>query len=779
MTATGISRKHVAALGCLALVLCVAALWPNPQPASSQAGDPVARSAAYLRENASRLGLQPGLQDLQLLGVREGLSSYHVRYQQTLGGVPVFGRFLTVSLPKDPGAPAPSVATSRYRPGITPSPAVPTLAQADALAVVRNSVSLSSGNLRGPVSVGLVYYPTGAGRGSEHVLAWQVVAPTLEPLGSWLFVLRADSGGVLLRQNLLSLDTVQVFDPNPTKASGGLIPPPDDCDGAANESALSSQYTNGTLLGLNAGQNRLIGRFADLSAPGIAGGYKPAGVADEPSHNFVYGCDDDRFEEVMVYHHVDTLQRKIQSLGFSGASGIIDRPIPAHAHYFPDCNAFYDPVSLGIHFGDGDLCSPSADAGEDADVIVHEYGHAIQDDQVPGWGFGAQADVWQAWAMGEGFGDFLPGAVFGDPCLGEWFNIGETACGGSPGLRSLDNSAVYNGSSVINLPTWCSASSDPHCAGLVWGGALWDLAQAMGGDQAARDTAVTLVLDSQFYLDPQSTFTEAAAAIRQSDTLLYGGAHVATIDAVFSARGISSAGAVSDFPYAYLRIAHPSRGDLNVQLQVGTDVGSPICTVNIVDPTPPDKGDDLVGYQDLSGDPCAVHLPPSPSTPWHLEVSDAFIGSAGTIEQFEIVLSGSTRCIATDVPVAIPDHDGFVYSTIDCSATFSSPGDTDGDTILDTSDTDDDDDGYGDTMELFVGTDHLVPCDDGVSLPDWPPDFDDDRTVTISDLLPFKPHFGAASPSDSVYDARYDLNMNGAINIADLIPFKPAYGQGC
>jgi Zn-dependent metalloprotease/subtilisin-like proprotein convertase family protein len=768
-------------LAALAVTMGILTVWADTAPAGSQGDGPLARAEAHLRGNADRLGLRSDLHDLRLIGIREGLSGQHVRYQQTLHGVPVFGRFLTVSLPKDQRSPVPPLVTSRYRPRIRAGPSAPSLTAQEALNAVGSSVSLLPGNLRGAVSVDLFHYPIGGYKGEEHVLSWQVVAPTVEPLGSWLFVLRADSGEVLLRQNLLRSDSGQVFNPNPAKSSGGLIPPPDDCDSSGNESALSSEYASRTLRGINTGQDRLIGEFVDLSAPGITGAYKPAAAADEPSHNYAYGCDDDRFEEVMVYYHTDTLQRKIQSLGFSGASGIIDRPIPAHAHYVSDCNAFYDPVSLGMLFGDGDICSSSADAAEDADVIVHEYGHAIQHDQVPGWGFGLEA--WQARAIGEGFGDFLPAAVFGDPCLGEWFSVGKTACGGSPGLRSLDNAAYYDGSSVINLPSWCSDSSDPHCAGLVWGGALWDVVQALGGDQAARDTVLTLVLDSQFYLDPQATFAEAAAAIRQSDTLLYGGTHVTTIDSTFSARGISSTGAVSDFPYAYLRIIHSYRGDLDVHLQVGADVNSPVCTVDVWEPDFGDFADDLVGFLDLSGDPCAAFLPPSPATPWHLEVRDVFSGDTGTIEQFEIVLSGTVRCVATDVPVPVPDNDGFVYSTLDCSTTVSAPGDADGDTIPDTVDTDDDNDGFSDTIELLVGTDHLDPCADTPTASDeaddrWPPDWDDSQSINILDVLQFKPRFGSSS-SDAAYSPRFDLSADDSIDLLDLLPFKPYFGDTC
>jgi hypothetical protein len=138
--------------------------------------------------------------------------------------------------------------------------------------------------------------------------------------------------------------------------------------------------------------------------------YKPAGVADEPSRNYIYACNDGRFEEVMVYYHVDATQRKIQALGFSGVNGILDHRVSAHAHYFSDCNAFYDPASPGIHFGDSVGCSPATETAEHADVIVHEYGHAIQDDQIPGFGFGFGSgnEVGEAWAMGEEFSSWPP-----------------------------------------------------------------------------------------------------------------------------------------------------------------------------------------------------------------------------------------------------------------------------------------------------------------------------------------------------------------------------------
>ena len=66
-------------------------------------------------------------------------------------------------------------------------------------------------------------------------------------------------------------------------------------------------------------------------------------------------------------------------------------------------NSFFRDTKTDITLGKGGV-----DDAEDAEVIVHEYGHSVQDDQVPG--FGTSPD---AGAIGEGFGDYLAVAVVG------------------------------------------------------------------------------------------------------------------------------------------------------------------------------------------------------------------------------------------------------------------------------------------------------------------------------------------------------------------------------
>ena len=665
-------RRHIRWLIICALAAVVgAALWAlgATYTASSQSVDPEGIARAYLAGHQP-FALAGSVEDnLELLTIQESPAAYHVRLQQVLGGLPVFGGYTTVNISKKTDQV--TLALDRRAPGAVASTAGVQIDRALAIGLAEEAVEFKKP--RGAATAEQVYFPL---EGS-HILAWQVLLPALEPLGDWLVVVQADGGHVLLRQNLLRFDSGQVFDPNPVVTSAGSVPPPSDCDSAANASTLAPQYRTRTLLGIQDGQNKLKGSYVDLTAPGILGSLNPAGVADEPSRNYVYSCDDPRFEEVMVYYHIDTTQRKIQSLGFTGKSSILAHPIPAHAHFdpglpppgFPDfaCNAYFSGLDAGLHFGDFPArCVYLADTAEDADWIIHEYGHAVQDDQVPGWGLSEQGS-----GMGEGFGDFLAAAMTGNPCWSEWVNVGTTACAGQGGLRWLGNSNVYPGDFVACPNDPDSGIEEPHCTGKIWGGALWDLVEALGSNQAARDLALTLVLDSHFYLDPLSGFSEAAAAIRQADIDLFGGAHVSTIESVFAGRGIAM-GSVSDFPYVYFRIRHTFRGDLAVQLKVG-QIASPDCSIVLWSPNPFNDTDDLFGAAELTGTACEPYLPPSEARPWRLEVQDVEVNDIGHIVDFEIALSGTRRCIATDVPVAIPDNGAAVYSLVDCSTTGNPP----------------------------------------------------------------------------------------------------------
>jgi hypothetical protein len=118
--------------------------------------------------------------------------------------------------------------------------------------------------------------------------------------------------------------------------------------------------------------------------------------------------------------------------------------------------------------------------------------------------------------------------------------------------------------------------------------------------------------------------------------------------------------------------------------------------------------------------------------------------------------------------------------------------DTDGDTVVNTDDTDDDTDGdpddgfndnFSDATELWGGTDSLDACPDDANDDAWPADFDNNAWVNVGDVLQYKPtlgaRYGGTGYKDYLYQRRQDFDMNGWINIGDVLLIKPIMGKRC
>ena len=172
-----------------------------------------------------------------------------------------------------------------------------------------------------------------------------------------------------------------------------------------------------------------------------------------------------------------------------------------------------------MRFGKGGV-----DDAEDADVILHEYGHAIQDAQV--FGFGSSPE---AGAIGEGFSDYWAATVTqtiapsSDPaCIGDWDSTSYTTtvphC-----LRRIDTDLRYPD----------DLEREVHHDGQIWSAALWDIR----GDVGSR-IADTLILDAQFGFAADTTMPAAASATVNAARQLYGIAVAATVRRVFVEHGL-------------------------------------------------------------------------------------------------------------------------------------------------------------------------------------------------------------------------------------------------
>jgi zinc metalloprotease ZmpB len=299
-----------------------------------------------------------------------------------------------------------------------------------------------------------------------------------------------------------------VFFPNPVASSAnqGLL---DNKD--ADYPELTDELVEVRLTNLD-GSGYLVGDWVNvLSSTGP--------LAFETDGSYLYTRSDDRFEQVMAYYWVTESQLYIQSLGF----GTTRRPVNRESQdvrintWGVDNSFSWDKKDL-LRFGKGGV-----DDTEDADVILHEYGHAIHASQVAGFGVGAEAG-----AIGEGFGDYWAATVTqviaptADPaCVADWDSVSYTST--TPHcLRRLDTELKYG-----------DLDGRIHRDGQVWSHALWNIRTALGNVRAD-----TIILEAQFSFAPDTTMPAAAEVTVATARALYGNGVANAVQAAFEDRDI-------------------------------------------------------------------------------------------------------------------------------------------------------------------------------------------------------------------------------------------------
>jgi fungalysin metallopeptidase (M36)/thrombospondin type 3 repeat protein/pre-peptidase len=431
-------------------------------------------------------------------------------------GLPVLGAEAVVT---DAPGRSPDLVVDSTRSRVS-APAEAVIARRDAIAQARSATG--AGKLRDEPRATLAILPQATGPRP----VWQVLLASLEPYASSEVLVDARSGDVVRIRDLLRRETgrAALFLPNPVTAYGGRDGPrgPLADNNDADSQLLTDLRTPVTLERLGAG-TCLQGQWVVAT---IAG-------ADVCTANRDFSSltrSSPGFEAAMAYYHVDRAQAYIQSLGFTNAN---NRQTTVHTNVTlsvaeggPD-NAFYDTLTGEIVLSNGNV-----DDGEDGDLIVHEYGHAVQNDQVPGWGASPQGG-----AMGEGFADYLaaaldaqraPSPMF-NPCIAEWDELGaELTPTMLPCIRRTDSTLT---AADVGPGSICNA--EVHCAGEAWSGALWAIRARLGGATADR-----MVIQSHFSLTPTATFQDGSRAMLFADRTLYGGANQAFMQCVLSGRGL-------------------------------------------------------------------------------------------------------------------------------------------------------------------------------------------------------------------------------------------------
>jgi len=296
----------------------------------------------------------------------------------------------------------------------------------------------------------------------------------------------------------------KVFEPNPVVTlHDETLTDQKDADYAA----LQAAYKLVTLTHLD-GSGYLRGDYADVC------GTKSCAFSDDGT--FLFGRDHTWFEQVMAYYAITQAQLYIQSLGFTNVN---NEPQVVRADQFGGDNSFYDPKNDTITVGKGGV-----DDGEDLEVIWHELGHAIQDDQVPGFGVTHDAN-----SIGEGFGDYWAFTMsepvsggFDPACIADWDSVSYTVGDAVHCLRRVDLDLTVD-----------DQTGKIHHDGQIWSRALYDIHNALG-----RETADTIILQAQFDFGVDPSFAEAALATVDAAEAVAGHGAAIKVRKAFQDRGI-------------------------------------------------------------------------------------------------------------------------------------------------------------------------------------------------------------------------------------------------
>ena len=282
----------------------------------------------------------------------------------------------------------------------------------------------------------------------------------------------------------------------------------------ADYAALAPAYHRVVLTNLD-GSGFLQGDYANIRS-------ETGDPAYSPTNEFHYRRNDDRFEQVMAYYWVTEAQKYIQSLGF----GTTLRPVNKESQdlrinqWGADNSFSWDKKDM-IKLGKGGV-----DDAEDAEVILHELGHAIQDSQQTpfGYGFGFEARRDRRGLR---------------RLLGRHGRRRARADSRSGLCRRLGLGLVHEHDAALPasrrpqpaLPAERQPGERP-CDGRIWSRALWEIRKALG-----HVMADTLILEGHFGQRDPTMRTLAESTVAAANRL-YGASVASTVRDKFVERGI-------------------------------------------------------------------------------------------------------------------------------------------------------------------------------------------------------------------------------------------------
>jgi len=550
----------------------------------------------YVRTNRMAFGLR--LADLKTLHLRDdyvdSLGTHHLSWIQRAGGLTLFGQGLRANVAADGrlinvvGGPMRGLRA----PGTTAR-----VSTSGAISSARLAVGSSGSDARDTAELAL--FPTG--RGAR--LSWQTIT-YVSPSETDLSVVDAVTGAVMYRDNLtdagapaVQTGTADAWEYYPSDIATG---------GSGTAGSVTFPVFDGTAL---FGPNAWV--FKDINDDSIpdAGDDVTAsdGVLDWSSYtapldttttnqncSTSVACTWDKdvafswkanvkHNAVQVYYFLNRFHDHLASapISFTDAAGNFEYggtgghdPVLGNASDgantagggYPDLGHVDNanmttppdgtPPTMQMYlfrkfnrFGLPDVAS--ANGGDDAEVVYHEYTHGLSNRLVLYPSGNSGLDNQQAGSMGEGWSDwyaldFLVGEGYkpNAPAVGDLV-MGALTFGGDLRTQPIDCPVGTPSPNCPGTPDagpggytygdfgLIAGGPEVHADGEIWVETLWDLRRDLG-----QNTAEELVTRGMELSPPSPSYLDMRNAILQADVVANGGANEGAIWAVFAERGM-------------------------------------------------------------------------------------------------------------------------------------------------------------------------------------------------------------------------------------------------
>jgi hypothetical protein len=229
-------------------------------------------------------------------------------------------------------------------------------------------------------------------------------------------------------------------------------------------------------------------------------------------NKFWFSRDNHSFGETNAYYHLNTIVNYTASLGYN----LPGYKIQVDAHAFSGAeNSRFTPTDAppSLQFGDGGI--PDA---EDAEVVVHELGHALAYGAAPNTAIGSER-----LAIDEGLGDYFAVSYTKAIDTFNWTKV-----------FSWDgNNGSWRGRTINYLELY------PNLKNNKWtDGQLWSTSFIRIYDNTSKATADKLMLETLYHLAPNITMPQLAKATLFVDSIKNGGINSNIIRCCFGSTGV-------------------------------------------------------------------------------------------------------------------------------------------------------------------------------------------------------------------------------------------------